>query len=275
MNLIEETVEYFSSDPVLVTCLNEQKFDNRIISILDGLRCTNLNILGVSLYTSAGINYTSSNVTNIPPLHLIINNELPPSFVSKPNQYSTWIIRHENLHRFYYTYHYKKNGLLSYVYKTKNTRKEAAGFLPVGFLIVDTNINTLYSFYKNSINSSFNLIDYYIVTDSGSVLTTFENTDANLKYTAKLHTDDNTQVTLQADNYIILSSRIPYCNATIVLHFSLNTINHQFFLLRIILIFLSAIFAVISIILARSLAYSISSPLDSLYYKMEDFLSYK
>lgn len=269
MNLIEETAEYFSSDPVLVACLNKQKFDNRVISILDGLRSTNLNILGVSLYTSAGINYTSSNVANIPSLQWIIENELSPLFISETNQQSIWIIRYGNLHDFYHTYYNKQNGLLSYICKANNSQKE-----PVGFLIIDTNINTLYNFYKNGENSFFHLINYYIVTNGGSVLTTFEKADADLKYATKFHAGDSPQVILQADNYVILSSPIPSCDATIVLHFSLDKINHQFFQLRIILTLLFILFTVISIILARSLAYSISSPLDILYYKMEDFLSY-
>ena len=266
MNLMEETTNYFASDPVLMEAIKKEEFDSRILSILDGLRSTNLNILGVSLYTDSGAVYTSSNVTNAPNLSWLIENEIPSGFPKDTEQQSVWTIRYRYLDKSYYINYYpRKKGLFSYIHKIADSTGEFTGYL-----VVDTNISTLSNFYRSSLSEYFELYESYILTENGSILAEQMPPESELRELNNRSDDKGIQILGHGRDELIVSSDIPSANGDVIIHLALNKLNGRLIRLVILLAILSALLALLSVRISRMLAKSITHPLNHLYRKMKD-----
>jgi len=266
MNLIEETSKYAADDPSVQYALNTRRFNNSIIAVLDGIRISNLNIFGATLYCTNGDVYTSSNNSNIPSFSWLMDNELPASFLEDPEKESAWIVRHKSSSLYYTSYDNKMNGLLTYVLKIKDSNDKTAGYI-----LVDTDITALHRYYQNTEGAFFQCIGSYIIDTDQTILPAPQSPELDpslLQQNSRL-LEQGFVPDAYPDRFMIVSA-ISNSNARILVTLSLELILQRLRLFLWPLILICFLFFVLSAVLSYSLAKSISLPLNALYQKMQN-----
>jgi hypothetical protein len=268
IKLIEETSKLVSDNPNMIHSLQVSGYDNTIVKVLDGVRASNLNITGISVYGENGLIYMSNNVSNIPSYSQlksdgILRRQIPYG------QSSYWLARYKNISEFYTTYPYpdRKYGIFTYVSKIFDKDKNM-----LGYLLVDTNMISLYNFFNPENNALFKHSSTYIITDSNDILSAPFSTALNRFVINDIKKNRNMKkdyLISSNKQEILVFSKIPNYSDTIITVISLDTIYRQTHLLLAVMLALTALFAALSVLVSSILSKSISQPLIGLYIKMK------
>lgn len=267
--LIEETSRLISENVNIKNALKAEKFDDTIIPMLDGITASNLNIKGLTIYSAkksgaseSNIIYSSSLISDLPSLDQLYEDTSFRDFVAS-SDIIMWQLRYKSIMNFYGQQHCFFTNFIKISDEQNNL---------LGFLVVDTKLNSLFELYKTSTNMFFNNAGTYVFSNDGSIfsapysqtLTTITQkdilNDISLKKRYSYSSDKK---------YIIICSKISEADSIITL-VPLNNIQMRFRLLKIILVVLNLCFVIIFIFISKFLSVSVTKPLDKLYQKMED-----
>ncbi|HHV99835.1 MAG TPA: hypothetical protein GXX36_09750 [Clostridiaceae bacterium] len=267
MNLIEETSRLISENPVIKESLETTDFSDKVIPLLDSLRASNLNILGVTVYGSNGILYLSSNTYNAPKFEKVKDNFHFLNKLAEKNSY--WMVRTKDIPSFYNYNSVSKTGIFTCAICIKNNHGES-----LGYLFVDTNINSIYDFYKPDDSGMFyNKSSIYIITSDKKTLTSPYNPPLGIGLQLA---DINMIPPFMDSSYTIEKNRksiityypIPNSSDTVVIVTPLD-LNSQLGTLITVLLVLGFSFVLVSFLLIKILSKSIIYPLTRLYESMQ------
>jgi hypothetical protein len=267
MNLIEETSKLITENPVIKESLETTHFNDKVIPLLDSLRASNLNILGVTVYGLNGTLYLSSNAYNVPNLDKLKDMLRPSEELSGKNSF--WMVRFTNIPSFYSYNSVSKTGIFTCVFYIKSTHGDG-----LGYVFIDTNIDSIYDFYKPDDSGMFyNSSSVYIVTSENETLTSPHNSSqwgdipsADMNLSAA---PNDMKYTLEKNKKrIITYNPIPNSSDTVVIITPLN-INSQLRTLITVLLVLGFSFVMVSFVIIGILSKSILYPLTRLYESMQ------
>jgi hypothetical protein len=264
LNLIEETIEYVASDPLLGNCLEKESYNDEVTPILDGLRNLNLNILGAIIYTPGEQTYSSSNISSIPPFEDVIQSEPYANLIDDPNNKGYWYIHHSVPNQYPY---YDAKQMLSYICKVSDADNHM-----LGYMVVNTNIDAIKRVFNTDDIESFEILDFAILDDKGDFLVPTQNSIRYMHRIPSINTVSRNYQVLQRDreSIVLLTSLRPLDYWALV-SVSSDIINTYLLYLIIFLIFMLTVFVILSFILANSLSNSIVTPLDDLHSKIESY----
>lgn len=267
MNLIEETSRLITENPVIIESLETTHFNDKVIPLLDSLRASNLNILGVTVYGENGILYLSSNAYNAPKFDKVKDIFDPLEKLSEKNSF--WMVRLKNIPSFYNYNSVSKTGIFTCTICIKNNQGD-----PLGYVFIDTNINSIYDFYKPDDSGMFyNSSSIYIITSENKTLASPYNSSlsaglqvADIKQTSS--SGDKAYTLEKNRKSIITYNPIPNSSDTVAIITPLD-INSQLGTLITVLLVLGFSFVLISFVLIKILSKSIIYPLTRLYESMQ------
>lgn len=266
LDVIEETSRLLSENQKIVFALETSKFDNNIIPLLDGVKVSNINITGISLYGENGPLYISSNVTAAPTFAQLKDDKMLNQFMTS-TQSSLWLIRYKSISEYYNSYRNNKYGVLTYSQKIYDKNNKL-----LGYLLVDTDIISFYNFFKSDNNSPFKHSDTYIICNDSEILPAPYSTEPdqfiNADIFKNLHVDNSYKISSNRRE-ILIFNKIPSSIDRVVSIVSLDTIYMQIYLLMSIFVLIIAFFVTFSLFGSFFISKSITQPLSILYDKIK------
>lgn len=266
MNLIEETSKQLSFNPRIISALESSEFDTSVIPILDSIRSFNLNIIGISVYGEKNSSYASSSVYTNSMTDNLGKSPIFQQFKNSQKQYF-WIVRCDGISDIYSDYYYDKKVIFSLVSKIYDADKNV-----IGYLLVDTNINSLYGFFKSNTSSPGLQTNTYILTSNNNILTSPYNSTELQTILNEIKKADTMKTGFILTPYrknVLVFNEIPDSYDKMVVSIPTDTLFAQLHLFMAALLLLLVVFVILSIPLSIILARSISKPLSNLYLKMK------
>lgn len=266
MNLIEETSRLVSENQVIKESLETTHFNDRVIPLLDSLLASNLYILGVTVYGENGMLYLSSNAYKVPKYDTVKDVLHPQEELSGKDVF--WSVRFENIPSFYNNNLVSKTGIFTCVVYIKNNRNDV-----LGYLLIDTNIKSIYDFYKPDDSGMFyNNSSVYILSSEKKTLASPYNpsSEENLLLTGTSQAASGKKTYSLDKNRNSIITRNPITNSgDIVAIVTPLDINSQLRTLITVLLVLGFSFVLVSFLIIRILSKSIIYPLTRLYESMK------
>jgi methyl-accepting chemotaxis protein len=172
----------------------------------------------------------------------------------------------------FYNNNYNKNsGILTLFSKIKDARG-----VDIGYLLLDTNINSFYNFYNSNDKKPFEDYSVYLMTNENEFLhASFSlpledgmiNEINNAIREGKLyHISSNKK-------YLIIQKQVSNCNAVSVNVIPLSGVYIPIIGYAVALTAFCILFLVLSFFFSLVLSRSISIPLNELYHKMQNTIS--
>lgn len=266
MKLVEETSKQLSHNPRIISVFESSGFDTSITSVLDNIISFSPNVIGISVYGDKCPGYTSSHVSHNSMTDSLKNSLLFQQFENSTNKY-LWLVRNKDVADIYSTSYYDKKAIFSFISKIYDENEKITGYL-----LVDMHINSLYGFFQTNSLSSKLQTDTYIVTSDNDVLASPYNIAPqkfipdNIKKAGSIQTG---YLMSEDKKNIYVFNQIPDSHDEIVAAIPTNILFSQLRFFIIILLAVLVVFTILSILLGRLLAKSISQPLNHLYTEMK------
>lgn len=266
MKLVEETSKQLSHNTRIISVFESSGYDTSITSVLDNIISFNPNVIGISVYGDKCPGYTSSNVSHNSMTDNLKKSLLFQQFENSQSQY-LWIVRDKDVADIYGNSYYDKKAIFSFISKIYDENENISGYL-----LIDMHINSLYDFFQTNTLSSKLRTDTYIVTSDNDVLaspyniTLQEFIPDNIKKAGSIQTG---YLLSEDKKNIYVFNQIPDSHDEIVAAIPTDILYSQLRSFIMILLAVLTVFTILSILLGRLLAKSISQPLNHLYTEMK------
>lgn len=276
MGLVEETSKLLCNNSTILSALEEQKNRTDIATILDGINSTynDFSAVGIYLYSINGIEYSTSNITNMPHYDDIISSMDLDKFLSS-EQDSVWVIRDSNISEtiaVQVSDSYKTTyGLLTYVLKIYDNLDNHDNNNIKGLLVVNVDIMKLYNLFKSNNPDFFGQANSYILHNHKilpypSVSQSISSETSNRIVTnSKKHESP----IIYENNIISYHNISDYSNTILVILMPISPFLTALNTVIMIFTAVSLIFIIYFIIISNIISKSITLPLNSLNKKMK------
>ena len=272
LSLIEETAKLLSGDEDIIRALQNPRFDSALISRavakLSGIQTGSVTLTGITMYGLNEVCYASESIglapNNPPTLKQLMADPLFREFAGS-EQRILWWVRYQKAIRFPVYNSNIHGGLITLVLKIYDPNNK-----PVGFLLVDTKVNSFFLFFKDKEDSD----GAFLIGGAHEVVAASYNQGLPPKATEDLQ--KMRARTQASDSYLAanrgvlyLSYQIPHSASSIVKVVSLNQVRFGLWGFLCLLILLNAGLISLIVIFSRTLSQSISRPLAALFQKMQ------
>lgn len=264
LNLMEQISKLVSQSPEVKYTLEKNKFPSNIINVMDGIQAFNANVVGIAVYACDGRIYPSNTTSNVPSFKILNENGLVRSFVNSEKE-SMWLYRYGDLQEFY-DFQYRKYGTFTYISKIRSSNR-----VLLGYLVMDTKIQSLFNFFENRKPLVPGHQNVYIIRGNESLVSLPDNDPSResiQEYSAFLKTKKEGVYFSENKRYIISVNQILDSNCKIVTIISMGSFQLMLTQLIAFLIIFVLIFSILSFLAGIVLSRSISIPLTDLYKKM-------
>lgn len=278
MNWLEETSKLISNNQVVQNALKKPAYDGAISPILEGIRSSSSDILGIYIWGEAGGTYSSSNVSGLLPFAEIKNVPGMEQFLDNREQALRWtVLNREHLMN---APSDLRDRLLLEV-KIQNTEGQV-----LGLLSLEVEIDKLYSFYLSGKNTIYGENEVYLLTSNGKLLNA---ADVPMKRLQEIRTAlatpkrDNPAMPEEQDSSssgamdlleretadgLILLYPLPESDERIVTYISADGMNAELRTFKYLMIGLNIVVFIVFWLLISMLSGSIVNPLKQLYLKI-------
>ena len=267
MKLIEETsrlvVNNLNSNGTFMDFSNYET----VARLLDGMIATNANIASLSLYTGNEAIYTTSNISNPPTLAELAENNSISDF-RESSETILWMVRRNTLTGFYTSLKPELyTGFYTMITKLYDSRKQL-----LGYLLIDTNISSVFSFYNTEDSDYLNVGGAFILAADGSFLSASYNRSipsAVLDAVKVKPFAGKEEAYLVQDEYLIVFKRLSPAEDRIAVVFDLEALYSKLRFLKAIFLLVFLFVSALCFFMFRLLTSSVTRPLTSLYIKMQ------
>lgn len=272
LSLIEETAKLLSGDEDIIHALQNPRFDSvlisRAVAKLSGIQTASVALTGITMYGLNGVCYASESIglapNNPPTLKQLMADPLFREFAGSGRRILWWV-RYQKTIKFPVYNSNIHGGLITLVLKIYDPNNQ-----PVGYLLVDTKVNSFFLFFKDQEGRS----GAYLIGGAHEVLAAAFNQGLPRKAAEDLRKMRGRAPAsgsyLAADRGVLyLTYRIPHSASSIVKVVSLSRVRLGLWGFLCILILLNAGLIVLIVITGRTLSRSISRPLAALFQKMQ------
>ncbi|MEK4350837.1 hypothetical protein MKX41_08320 [Paenibacillus sp. FSL R5-0475] len=278
MNWLEETSKLISNNQVVQNALKKPAYDGAISPILEGIRSSSSDILGIYIWGEAGGTYSSSNVSGLLPFAEIKKVPGMEQFLDNREQTLRWtVLNREHLMN---APSDLRDRLLLEV-KIQNGEGQI-----LGLLSLEVEIDKLYSFYLSGKNTIYGENEVYLLTSNGKLLSA---ADVPMKRLQKIRTalatpeknrpakPEGQEDTASGDadlleretaDGLILLYPLPESDERIVTYISADGMNAELRTFKYLMIVLNIVVFIVFWLLISMLSGSIVNPLKQLYLKI-------
>lgn len=268
LNYIGETAKMIANNPNLAAAVQSSDRTVAVPRLLDSFAYgMNLDIMGVALYTADGMIYSLSKISNVPPMEELAKAPRIRAFLNDPDQTSLWHSRYRNLSSFY-NYQYSKEGTFSFLLKWA-----ASDGSPPGTLVIDLDINKLFSFFVSS-NAMFRDNGLFLVRDGTDLVVSSSNPEPdglNSGILRKISSGTEGSFLLQDREQLYLYSTVMDSNVKVILAIPFRNSLASLSALRWSITLLALLSCLLAVVLAFMVKSSIIRPLTRLYTRMKAF----
>ncbi|MEK3964713.1 cache domain-containing protein [Paenibacillus sp. FSL H7-0323] len=282
MNWLEETSKLISNNQVVQNALKKPTYDGAISPILEGIRSSSSDILGIYIWGEAGGTYSSSNVSGLLPFAEIKKEPGMEQFLNNREQALRWtVLNREHLMN---APSDLRDRLLLEV-KIKGSMGDV-----LGLLSLEVEIDKLYSFYLSGENTIYGGNEVYLLTGNGKLLSAADvpkerlqeikaalvtSEKATLAELVTQGIDQNSTGRGDADlleretaDGLILLYPLPESAERIVTYISADGMNAELRTFKYLMLALNLVVFIVFWLLISVLSGSIVNPLKQLYLKI-------
>lgn len=162
MNWLEETSKLISNNQVVQTALGKEAYDPVVSPILEGIRSSSGDILGIYVWGEAGGTYSSINVSGLLSFQEMKQERGMEQFLQNKQRTARWIV--ENRSKLMSSATDLRDRLLLEV-KIQNSDGAV-----LGLLCLEVDLNKLYDFYLSGDNTIYGGNEVYLLTETGELL---------------------------------------------------------------------------------------------------------
>jgi hypothetical protein len=258
----KDTTIQISQNSNVLSAIHSDEYDPRVNPVLNTLKNTSYGIAGVTLYTLDGQIYSTSSISS----HLTFEE------ISKHHQINQFIqsyklndlsMRTSYIHAIYNHVRYNEDyGMITYLVKLTNPANEIQGYL-----FVDINPKYMYnSFFAYDNHPYFNQVETYFYTNNDTYLKSEQNSEEHLHYTSNI--EPNISKLSSDKRFLILSKPLFTEDYQVVSLVPMAPLYDK--LIEVGMIFVSTIILLVllSVLIAKRIALSITSPLSKLHQKI-------
>lgn len=162
MNWLEETSKLISNNQVVQTALEQAAYDPAVTPILEGIRSSSSDILGIYVWGEAGGTYSSINVSGLLSFQELKRQQEMEPFLRNKQSTVRWTVQ-------------KKDRLMSSATDLRDRlmlevkiQNSAGGVL--GLLCLEVDLNKLYDFYLSGDSTIYGGNEVYLLTETGKLL---------------------------------------------------------------------------------------------------------
>jgi hypothetical protein len=272
LDLTAETSKLLLNDPEFEKNLQKISTNSyetsQLIDKLSDIQASNLNIVGITLYSMNGNSYSSSptqTANATPSLQQILRDPIMQKFIQGPEKY-IWAERYQQ--DYWHTNLVLNNNLVKGVFSITMKYYDQNNLL-IGLLVTDISLNSLYSYFDNR---NFHTDTYLFSKRRGLLKTPFSKplTHSIIKKIKRNIMERNNQPQIY-NHQIIVFHQLPYSNNSLIQIISLKTISNKIKQFLSFLVISCIILTIPAILLGLVISKSISLPLTGLYTKMQQF----
>ena len=225
------------------------------------------NIMGVMLFDSSSNPYISENISDAPSMDDLTKTSSINNFLSS-SKTSFWSLRDNNIAGYYSQSSYtERYGMLSLFTKLFDSNEKL-----IGYLIIDTNPNSIVDLISSTKAFSKNTAVYLSSNETGILPSRyFDTNDSNLiTELNKYKSNKNTHIISSDKKFLIIYNTLNNSEETLILAVPLTPLYREFSHVLVDLISIVALLIVISVIFSTLLTNSIVIPLNTLFEKMKE-----
>ncbi|WP_340023488.1 hypothetical protein MHI24_31470 [Paenibacillus sp. FSL K6-1096] len=267
MNWLEETSKLISNNQVVQHALKKPAYDGAISPILEGIRSSSSDILGIYIWGEAGIAYSSSNVSGLLPFTEIKKDPGMKQFLGDSEQDLRWtVLNREQLMT-------APADLRDRLLLEVKIQDPGGRFL--GLLSLEVEIGKLYSFYLSDKNSIYGENEVYLLKGNGELLKAadmpllhLQEIGAALAAMGKSSLDGTDSKERETADGLILLYPLPGSEDQIVTYISADGMNAELRLFKYVMLALNTAIFILLWLLISMLSGSIVNPLNQLYLKI-------
>ncbi|MDQ0091323.1 hypothetical protein J2T12_004760 [Paenibacillus anaericanus] len=281
MNWLEETSKLISNNQVVQTALEKTTYDQAISPILEGIRSSSGDILGIYIWGEAGSTYSSMNVSGLLQFTEIKKSQGMEQFLLDQEKTTRWTVQNRRM-LMSSPIDLRERLLL----EVKIQDPEGAA---LGLLCLEVDLSKVYDFYLSGKNTIYGENEVYLLTGTGELLSPVATREARLQEIREAlmspvtpalgevkeqlaigntHTqEDNVQVREAGDGLILLYS-LPDSAEKIATYISAASMNAELRTLKYILVGLNTVVFLVFWVLISMLSGSIIAPMKQLYQKI-------
>jgi hypothetical protein len=278
MNWLEETSKLISNNQVVQTALGKAAYDPAIPPILEGIRSSSGDILGIYIWGEAGGIYSSMNVSGLLPFQEMKQERGMEQFLREKEKTVRWTV--QNRSRLMSSATDLRDRLLLEV------KIQAPDGAVLGFLCLEVDLSKLYDFYLSGNNTIYGGNEVYLLTETGELLSPVDPGKERMQeIRAALMSpvtlaegevqelaidsiqENNAQVHKAGDGLILLYN-LPDSADKIATYISAESMNAELHTLKYILVGLNVAVFLVFWVLIFMLSGSITVPMKQLFQKI-------
>ncbi|MEK3715140.1 MULTISPECIES: hypothetical protein [unclassified Paenibacillus] len=267
MNWLEETSKLISNNQVVQQALKKPAYDGAISPILEGIRSSSSDILGIYIWGEAGVAYSSSNVSGLLPFPEIKKDPGMQQFLGDHEQTLRWTVL--NREQLMNAPTDLRDRLLLEV------KIQETGGRVLGLLSLEVEIGKLYSFYLSDKNSIYGENEVYLLKEDGKLLMAadmppvrLQEIGAALATPGKSSLNETDFMVRETAGGLILLYPLPDSADQIVTYISADGMKAELQAFKYIMLALNIAVFILFWLLISMLSNSIVNPLNQLYLKI-------
>lgn len=268
MKLIEETSTMVANNLNVDSGLKGYGNYESVAKVLDGVIKANTSIAALSLYTDSDAIYTSSSISNPPTLADLCKSETIRHFLSSSDT-TLWLIRRDTMDGFYTTSRADRYaGVYTMIAKVYDPQNKL-----LGYLLIDTSVNAVFSFFHTDGNASIAVNSAYILANDESFIAAPYNKVLNKPVLGEIQQKMELQVPdsyFIRGKYLTIFQKLSASDDQIAIVYTLDAILGKLVFVKTFLAVFSLFFIGLCFFMIRLISSSISQPLTSLYRKMQE-----
>lgn len=264
MDYMEETTKLVSTN---FKILDELKYDAKsefISSKLDFLKGTSIDIQGITIYDNYGRIYSTRNKDVVPSIEQILADADEETF--NEEHFSFWIYRKNLTDDMISYWENLRYGVFSYISRIVDEDGDS-----LGYIMVDTKVQTIYNYYVTDSGELFRNTDTYIMSSDNQMYAApynSQNNEINSELVRKVAAR-NGYLLVDKKRRIITVSPLKDSNDVIIVCMPTN-ISDKLMILRIAFLSFAALLITAAYFGVTLISDSIIKPLTSLYDRMSN-----
>jgi hypothetical protein len=262
MEYMEETTKLVSTNYKILDELRNNVESEIIGTKLDYLQTTSLDILGITVYDNYGRTYATRKQDTAPDIEQILKN----AGDSEKDKLSLWIYRNSDVSELISNPEVQKYGVFTYLSKIID---DDGIFL--GYIMVDTKVQTLYNYYVTNTGELFRNTDTYILSKDNIMSAApynSQNYEPRIELIKKISSKNGYM--LVASKKRILTVSYLKDSTDVIIVCTPTNISDQLLILNIAFISIVVILIATAFFGVTLISDSIIKPLTGLYTKMNN-----